>query len=103
MTKKDIFGKHTVEYGHVTSNELSPVENVEEYCISLLIIFKLNYGAGHIEFISKDEGLYLVEVTTGVDMTENIVLQSIGENSIVQLTDSRVAFVQFCIPEQLVI
>ncbi|EEM69075.1 MULTISPECIES: ATP-grasp domain-containing protein [Bacillus cereus group] len=116
VTKKDIYGKHAVECGHVTSNELSPVENLEEYCINLLTIFKLNYGAAHIEFISKDDGLYLVEINprlagdcipdlvkiaTGVDMIENIVFQAIGENSIVQLTESKAASVQFCMPEQL--
>lgn len=116
VTKKDIYGKHAVECGHVTSNELSPVENLEEYCINLLTIFKLNYGAAHIEFISKENGLYLVEINprlagdcipdlvkiaTGVDMIENIVLQAIGENSTVKLTESKAASVQFCIPEQL--
>lgn len=115
-TKKDIYGKHAVECGHVTSNELSPVGNLEEYCTNLLSTFNLNYGAAHIEFVSKDDGLFLIEINprlagdcipdlvkiaTGVDMIENIVLQAIGENSTVYLTESRAASVQFCMPEQL--
>jgi biotin carboxylase len=116
VTKKDIYGKHAVESGHVTSNNLRPIVNLEESCIQLLSTFNLQYGAAHIEFIIKNNESYLVEINprlagdcipdlvemaTGINMVEAVLDQAVGENSKLEFTKSKFAAIQFCMPEQL--
>lgn len=116
VTQKDIYGIHAVESGHVTSKDLSPIKNLEEYCVQLLSEFNLQSGAAHIEFIVKDDDPYLVEINprlagdcipdlvemaTGVDMVEAVLDQAVGMPIHIELQRSKSAAIQFCIPEQL--
>jgi biotin carboxylase len=116
VTKKDIYGNHAVESGHVTSTNLDPVGNLEESCIQLLSTFNLQFGATHIEFIVKDNKPYLVEVNprlagdcipdlvemaTGIDMVEAVLNQALSESSEIKFTASKYAAIQFCMPDEL--
>lgn len=113
VTKKETYGSHAVECGHVTGLKLNPFYDLEERCKRLLNLLGLNYGAAHIEFFVRGNNLYLVEVNprlagdcipelvefaTGVDMVRHVVLQSIGTNEEVTITRQRYAAVKFILP-----
>ncbi|MFY4674862.1 ATP-grasp domain-containing protein [Bacillus anthracis] len=116
VTQKETYGKHSVEAGHVTSPELAPIPQLEEYCINLLSTYNLDFGAAHIEFIHKEGNIYLVEInprlagdcipelvkiSTGVNMVENIVLQAIGKPEKINPDRKGSAAVQFYMPEKM--
>ncbi|MBB6175470.1 biotin carboxylase [Anoxybacillus tengchongensis] len=113
VTKKETYGSHAVECGHVTGPKLNPFYDLEERCKRLLNLLGLNYGAAHIEFFVRGNNLYLVEVNprlagdcipelvelaTGVDMIRHVVLQSIGKYEETVNTRRRYAAIKFILP-----
>ncbi|ADU95175.1 ATP-grasp domain-containing protein [Geobacillus sp. Y412MC52] len=113
VTKKETYGPHAVECGHVTGPKLNPFSDLEERCKKLLDLLGLNYGAAHIEFFVRGNNLYLVEVNprlagdcipelvefaAGVDMVRHVVLQSIGTYEEVTITRQRYAAIKFILP-----
>ncbi|SDH23005.1 Biotin carboxylase [Aneurinibacillus thermoaerophilus] len=113
VTKKETYGSHAVECGHVTGPEINPIYDLEERCKKLLDILGLNYGAAHIEFFISGKDLYLVEVnprlagdcipelveiSTGVDMVKHIVLQAIGELTDINIVKQGYAAIKFILP-----
>ncbi|WP_327850376.1 ATP-grasp domain-containing protein [Anoxybacillus ayderensis] len=113
VTKKETYGSHAVECGHVTGSKLNPFYDLEERCKKLLDLLGLNYGAAHIEFFVRGNNLYLVEVNprlagdcipelvefaTGVDMVRYVVLQSIGTYEKITITRQRYAAIKFILP-----
>lgn len=115
VTKKETYGPHAVECGHVTSPKLTPFSDLEERCKKLLHLLGLNYGAAHIEFFVRGNNLYLVEVNprlagdcipelvelaTGVDMVRHVVLQAIGTYEEIAITRQRYAAIKFILPAE---
>lgn len=113
ITEKETFGEHSVECGHVTGAVDFSNINIEEIFSKLLELFELRFGATHIEFFIHNSDLYLVEINprlagdcipelveiaTGVNMIEHILMQSIGKNADISIKNNEYASIQFALP-----
>ncbi|KYD11437.1 ATP-grasp domain-containing protein [Heyndrickxia sporothermodurans] len=116
ITEKETFGEHSVECGHVTGPLDFPFTNLEENLSKLLELFGLNFGASHIEFFINENNLYLVEINprlagdcipelveiaTGINMVEHVVLQAIGTKPNIGDKKEKYASIQFALPTSL--
>lgn len=115
VTQKETTGQHAVECGHVTGKGILPVPDLEQRCRDLLDSIGLNYGAAHIEFLVKENRPYLVEVNprlagdcipelvqlaTGVNMVEHMVMQAVGRVTEIDYSKNRYAAIRFAIPDR---
>ncbi|MEQ6375947.1 ATP-grasp domain-containing protein [Bacillaceae bacterium S4-13-56] len=116
VTEKETFGDHSVECGHITGRLDFPFINLEKNLSKLLELFGLNFGAAHIEFFVVENNIYLVEINprlagdcipelveiaTGVNMVDHVVLQAIGERLDIGNKKEKFASIQFALPVSL--
>ncbi|MDP5274852.1 ATP-grasp domain-containing protein [Chengkuizengella axinellae] len=113
ITEKETYGSHSVECGHVTGSLNIPVNNLQDKLANLLHLFELDFGSAHIEFFIDENDVYLVEInprlagdcipelveiSTGVNMIEHVVNQSIAIDIGIQNKKRKYASIQFALP-----
>lgn len=116
VTEKETFGDHSVECGHITGRFDFPFIDLEKKLSKLLELFGLDFGAAHIEFFVVENSIYLVEINprlagdcipelveiaTGINMVEHVVLQAIGERLDIGNKKEKFASIQFALPVSL--